>query len=252
MQHSLEAYFLTNLAVDTALMATVARANECTRLRRILLCGFLAASYAVLTRTVSERLTHPLIQLLLLAILAMLLCGDSDLRSWGVIALQMFGGTMMLGGIGSVLSENRALLPAALGAGLLLLGAMMSLHRRRLMTWEVTVLLSLRGRTINFRALIDTGNRLHEPISGLPVLIAEADLLHDFLQSLPVPFRSVAFGGLGGNGSVRCFHPDMILIRHGEQFVRAPDVWVALYPGQFPGASRALAPPSFAVIHGNA
>jgi len=225
MQHSMEAYFLTNLAVDTALMATVARANECTRIRRILLCGFLAASYAVLTRTVSERLTHPLIQLLLLAILAMLLCGDSDFPIWSSAALQLFGGTMMLGGIGSVLPENSALLPAGLGAGILFIGIMMSMNRRRLLSWEVTVLLSLHGRTVNFRALIDTGNRLHEPVSGLPVLIAEASLLQDFLHSLQVPFRSIAFGGLGGNGSVQCFRPDMVLIRRGDRLVRAPSIW---------------------------
>lgn len=156
----------------------------------------------------------------------------------------------MLGGIGSILPENRALIPAGLGAGVLLIGVMLSFHRRRLVTWEVTVLLSLRGRTASFRALIDTGNRLHEPISGLPVLIAENSLLQNFLQSLQIPFRSIAFGGLGGNGNVRCFRPDMVLIRRGDQFVRAPDVWVALYPGKFPGTSRALAPPSFAVIPG--
>lgn len=251
MQHSLEAYFLTNLAVDTALMATVARANECARLRRIILCGFLAASYALLTEAVSVRLKHPMIQLLLLSILGMILGGDCDVRCWGGMALQLFGGAMMLGGIGSIVSRNRALLPAALGAGILLIGAVLSLRSRKLVSWEVTVLLSLRGRTTSFRALIDTGNRLHEPISGLPVLIAEASLLQDLLQSLHVPFRSVAFGGLGGSGTVRCFRPDMVLIRRGDQLVRAPDVWVAVYPGKFPGSSRALAPPSFAVIPGS-
>ena len=250
MQHSLEAYFLINLVVDTALLATIARANECGRLRRILLCGILSASYAVLTECVSGRLRHPLIQFLLLVILSILLCGDADLYRWGSLSVQLFGGAMMLGSMGSFLSAHRPLMPIMLGTGIFFLGVMLNLHNRRMISWEVTVILSLCGRTVHFRALIDTGNRLHEPISGLPVLIAESSLLQDFLCALHIPFRSVAFGGVGGSGVVRCFRPDAVLIRRGDRLVRAPDVWVAVYPGKFPGASRALAPPAFAIIPG--
>lgn len=251
MLHSLEAYFLVNFAVDTALIAAVARANECMRLNRVILSGLLAASYALLTESVSARLAHPVIQVLLLSILGMILCADADARRWCSIAIQLLGGAMMLGGVGALLPAPERFPAALVGAGLVLVSAILNVRSHRMLSWEVTVLIGLKGRSVSFRALIDTGNRLHEPISGLPVLIAEAGLLSD----LPVdglPCRRVSFGALGGGGAVKCFHPDAVLIRRGDQFVRAPDVWIASYPGRIPGSTRALAPPSFAVIPGKA
>lgn len=254
MQNSMEVYFLINLAVDTALLAVVARANECFRLRRILLCGLLAASYAVLVRSLSARLAHPAVQILLLLILGMLLCGDPGALRWGSVSFQLFCGAMMLGGFGALFPGSGRGLTAAIGAGLLLIHLLLRVRRQRFISWEVTVLIALRGRTVHFRALIDTGNRLREPISGLPVLIAESSLLDglfsDGVRADQLSCRRVAFGALNGSGTVRCFHPDTVLIRRGDRLLRAPEVWVAIYPGKIPGVSRALAPPSFAIIPG--
>lgn len=249
MQHSLEAYFLVNLAADTALLALIARANECMRLRRILLSGLLAASYALLTQTVSARLEHPFVQLLLLAILSMILCRDGSVWQWSSIAIQLTGGAAMLGGFGLLLPSPEKLPAITIGSGLLLVGAVLSIRNRRMHSWEVMVTIALRGHSVSFRALIDTGNRLHEPISGASVLIAEATLL-DQLPTCGVPRRRVSFGGLGGSGAMDCFHPDAVLIHRGDSFIRAPEVWIAAYPGRIPGPTRALAPPSFAVIPG--
>ena len=119
-------------------------------------------------------------------------------------------------------------------------------------SWEVRVSLCFQGKSIRFPALIDTGNRLREPMSGLPVLIAEASLLDGLLggELAPGLTRQVAFGGLGGCGTVRCFHPDHVWICRGGQLIPAPEIWVAVYPGRIPGMQRALAPPSFAIIPG--
>lgn len=249
MQHSLEAYFFVNLAVDSALIAVVARANGCMRLRRVFIGSLLAASYALLTEEVSPRLSHPVIQLLLLAILGMILCRESDVRQWGSVSVQLLGGAMMLGGAGAMVSTPEKMPAAAIGAGLVMTIAILNIRNQRLTTWEVTVLIALKGCSVSFRALIDTGNRLHEPISGLPVLIAESGLL-DELPTDNVHCRRISFGVLGGGGAVECFRPDAVLIRRGDRFFRAPDVWVAAYPGRIPGSTRALAPPSFAVIPG--
>lgn len=252
MRQSLEAYFLINLAVDAALIAVIARANGCLKMRRVLLGGLIAAGYAALVKGVSLRLGHPVLQTLLLILLSMVVCGDAEPRRWGSIALELFCAAMMLGGIGALAMDSKRLLAMLLGAGLILLNALLSVRESRLASWEVTVCLTLRGKSVSFRALIDTGNRLREPISGLPVLIAESSLLGDLTNSaiMETVCRRVAFGALGGGGTVKCFHPDLVLIRRGEQLVRAPEVWVAIYPGKIPGASRALAPPSFAVIPG--
>lgn len=254
MRQSVEAYFLMNLTVDAALLAVIARANGCFRPRRALLGGLLCAAYALLVENVSGRLGHPVVQLLLIVPVALIVSGDHDWRKWGSVAFQLFCGAMMLGGLGTLMSRG-GVSPTAvvLGAGLLLLNMLLNVRASRIITWEVTVCLYFRGRNVSFRALIDTGNRLREPISGQPVLIAESSLLKELIHSAngdDFPGRRVAFGGLGGGGTVRCFRPDMVLIRRGDQLIRAPEVWVAVYPGKIPGTSRALAPPSFAVIPG--
>ncbi len=41
-----------------------------------------------------------------------------------------------------------------------------------------TVVVEKDGNRAEFRALLDTGNRLHDPISGRSVFVAEADVLH--------------------------------------------------------------------------
>jgi len=249
MRHSFELYFLVNFAIDAALLAVVARANECMKLRRVLLSSLLSATYALLTETVSARLAHPAIQLILLSILGLVLCGDPEPYRWIPLCLQLTGGAMLLGGVTALFPDPNQLPFAAIGAGLVLSTVIFGIRSRRILSWEVTVLISLQGRCVSFRALIDSGNRLREPISGLPVLIAESELLHEFpINTLPC--RQVAFGALSGSGSIKCFRPDAVLIRRGDSFLRAPDVWVAAYSGRIPGSTRALAPPSFAVIPG--
>ncbi|MFR6027787.1 MAG: sigma-E processing peptidase SpoIIGA, partial [Christensenellales bacterium] len=99
-----------------------------------------------------------------------------------------------------------------LSSALLALHILYAVRRKRMFTWEVRVSLCFQGKSIRFPALIDTGNRLREPMSGLPVLIAEASLLDGLLggELAPGLTRQVAFGGLGGCGTVRCFHPDHV------------------------------------------
>lgn len=254
MRQSVELYFLMNFAVDTALMAIVARANGCLRTKRTLLGGFLAASYALLVKMVSPRLAHPAIQIALAVPIGLIVCGDPSPRHWGPMLLQFLCGALMLGGIGLLSSARSQLtLMIWLSAGLFLLNGLLNARTRRVSSWEVNVCLQFRGQCVSFQALIDTGNRLREPISGLPVLIAESSLLQGLLRDekdRPVAYRRIAFGALGGGGTIQCFRPDSILIRRGDSLIPAPEVWVAVYPGKMPGASRALAPPSFALIPG--
>ncbi len=255
MTSSVEASFLVNFAVDAALIGVVARANGCFCMRRVALGALIGALYALAVSQISARLAHPAVQLALAAPVALIVSGDPDPRRWGAVAFQLLCGALLLGGAGMLLPESlRAAVPLALAAGLVAFNLLLSLRRKRLNGWEVTVFLSVQGRTAGFRALIDTGNRLREPVSGLPVLIAESALLKNLLVSdtgAP-PCRFIAYGALGGGGTVRCFHPDAVLIRRGDRLVRAPEVWVAVYPGRMPGPTRALAPPSFAIVHGNA
>jgi len=256
VQQSLEAYFLINFFVDTALIAIVARADGCLRIRRVLTGGLISAVYSAVVVTVSPRLAHPAVQCAMVILLGLIVSGNPEIHRWGTLSFHLICATLMLGGFGTLfLSRKVTGINTLIGAGLLLLHLFFRQHLERSAVWEVTVCLKFHGETAVFRALIDTGNRLHEPISGLPVLIAEQTLLKKMFtgdSARRTRYRCVAFGGLGGDGTIPCFRPDEIYIRRGEKLIPAPDVWVALYPGRIPGSNRALAPPSFAMIPGKA
>ena len=101
-------------------------------------------------------------------------------------------------------------------------------------------------------ALIDTGNRLREPLSGLPVLIVSAKRIAPLLPpqfdpsrarwTLPQGFRLVGYDSLGGGGEMAVFRPDELLISYGDSYVMGPDLWVGVYPQEMPGRVEALAP----------
>ena len=106
----------------------------------------------------------------------------------------------------------------------------------------------VRGsRSVELNALRDTGNRLREPLSGDPALIAaEADLLpllEPEVQSrllatagLPAPerltvlgagFRLLPYRTLEGGGLLLAFRPDQVFV----DGTLCPGLWAALSPG---------------------
>lgn len=106
------------------------------------------------------------------------------------------------------------------------------------------------GGTAEVSALVDSGNRLLEPFSGLPVLIVGSDSLNDVLgapllaEAAPLPsgFRVVCYRALGGGGQMRCFRPDAVRRFRRGRWIDAPAMWVGIYPGRIPGGAEALAP----------
>lgn len=134
--------------------------------------------------------------------------------------------------------------------GLPLLIFLLRRHRHENYRWNIEVYVEKDGLGASLPALIDTGNRLHEHASGLPVLIAEADSLPriaQYVQSLPHDQLCILpFGALGSTGEICCFRPDRLEITvPGRGHIPAPPCWVGIYPGRIPGSTRALAPPSF-------
>lgn len=96
-----------------------------------------------------------------------------------------------------------------------------------------------------FAALVDTGNLLREPLSALPVLIAdEAALGRRVYRMLAeqAGARTAAFRTVGGDGELICARPERIEVRIGERWRLAPDLWIGLYPGRLRGNVHALAP----------
>ena len=140
-------------------------------------------------------------------------------------------------------------LPAPLGA----LALLLLVRRRRNIRfrWNVELYVELDGAGDVFPALIDTGNRLRDHRSALPVLIVEASAVPNFAAAAdrldPSRARTLPFGVLGSSGELRCFRPDRVeILTDNLSAVPAPACLVAPFPGRIPGPTRALAPPEFA------
>ena len=88
-----------------------------------------------------------------------------------------------------------------------------------------------RGKTVTVDALKDTGNRLVEPFSGLPVAVCslsgvsplfseeerEALSLSSPQEGLLPGFRLVAYNSVGGSGLLPAFGPEKIVVCNGAQ-----------------------------------
>ena len=258
MAVSVEAYWLVNFAMDLLATAIIARSLGRVRWKRVALAAAVGASWAALAQLGALRFLGSLPALAALSLLmAAIAIPPDSLRSALVSGAALLGGGVFLGGVQlAALRLFRGAGAAAFFAGALLgAGALLAataLRKKRLVTWEVQVFLSAGGGEARFRALVDTGNRLREPFSGLPVLICERGVLADVLPAgydalppggAPPGFRQVGYGALGGGGRMNCFRPELCLVDYGNGYLKSPDLWVAVYPGKMPGGVRALAPP---------
>ena len=258
MAVSVEAYWLVNFAMDLLATAIIARSLGRVRWKRVALAAAVGASWAALAQLGALRFLSSLPALAALSLLmAAIAIPPDSLRTALVSGAALLGGGVFLGGVQlAALRLFRGAGAAAFFAGALLgAGALLAataLRKKRLVTWEVQVFLSAGGGEARFRALVDTGNRLREPFSGLPVLICERGVLADVLPvgydalppgGAPPGFRQVGYGALGGGGRMNCFRPELCLVDYGNGYLKSPDLWVAVYPGKMPGGVRALAPP---------
>lgn len=239
---SIELFLLANLAAEATLLGAVARAMGRFDGRRLLAASLLSAALSVpaaMQPTPCARLmTIPAAPLILLI-------GRASPAVHIKAALLLAGGAMLSGGL-SLLPPFAAHGPLGALCGMLggcLLSLMCAARSPIRGDWQVRLALTANGHTARFAALIDTGNRLREPLSGQPVLIAEAALLRRVLPE--TGWRELRYGAVGGGGRMACFKPARIEIERGGRRTRAPDVWVAVAPAPLPGEARALAPSEF-------
>lgn len=239
----IEGFLAINMAADFALLASVSRTMGLFSWKGVLMADAACAALAVLAGL--RPSLNPFVALASPAVAALIVTRRAAPRLWAVFALTLFGQALLCGGIARLLP-----LPPILAAPVCLVaGALLTLlvgigRPPASRDWLVPLCLSAGGRCARFPALIDTGNRLREPRSGLPVLIAEARLVRDILPE--TGYRTLGFGGLGGDGRMACFRPDAVWIGSGRRRRRGPEVWVAVSPTPLPGLCQALAPPEFA------
>lgn len=107
---------------------------------------------------------------------------------------------------------------------------------------------------VDFMALVDTGNSLHDPLSNAPVIVAEFNSIKDFLpkeirlifyenkendlsyiisnidQDFSKRIRMIPFESLGEhNGMLLGFRPDKVEISKEESVITIEDVIIGIY-----------------------
>ena len=121
-------------------------------------------------------------------------------------------------------------------------------RRSRGQARRLSLRLKIREREVTLLALEDTGNRLTEPMTGLPVAVIERAALREALGeeallSLEREGKALCFMSLGGGGAMACFYPERASYRRGGRWVRCGAFCAAIYPHMLAdGECRALLP----------
>lgn len=261
----LERYVLVNFTMNCIVIGVIARFRGRNRWGLTLFAAAFGALYAVAMQyPVFSQLRWWPSRLALSAALAAVAVRMDRPRDLIFNTLLLMGGAAFLSGAVTLASNILAgpsmeslLTGAVLGTiGML---AFLAVRARRMEKWEMMLKLIRGGRRVELTALVDTGNRLQEPLSGQPVVIAAENKLRSLLpenfqaaravECLPAGFRLVGYKSLSGSGKLVCFRPDELLVSTGDGWLSAPDVWVAVYPGKLPGHVYALAPPVLGRVH---
>ena len=183
-----ETVFLINFAFDALLLGMTGRLwGRPPGRKRLLTASAFGALWATLALAGVPGLDTGPARLLLPLLLSVLCWPDSLHRLpaltgtlWGLALLALGGGLLLI-------RENRQLHgPAAALAGFAVMGLVSSwtLVPARMRPFRRTVL--CRAGEVLFRARVDTGNLLTEPISGLPVMLAGEELARKLRRENPL------------------------------------------------------------------
>lgn len=97
-----------------------------------------------------------------------------------------------------------------------------------------TVSIEKNGASVTMEGLVDTGNRLTEPFSGLPVIITgkkTSEIICPeglFSEDIPPGIRLVPFRSVGGSGLMRAFRPDCVTVELCGRKKKTKNAWVAV------------------------
>ncbi len=119
------------------------------------------------------------------------------------------------------------------------------LRRRNLIRSRCRLVIYDRGRQVSIDAIVDTGNLLTEPFSGLPVIVTEAEALGDVLpegcdsfaggtvsgQSAPPSLRVIPYSGVGGGGMMLAFRPERITAALPGEQPRTAEAYIGILTG---------------------
>ncbi|MGN1202124.1 MAG: sigma-E processing peptidase SpoIIGA [Eubacterium sp.] len=116
----------------------------------------------------------------------------------------------------------KVLLFSALAAYLLALLAV-KIYNRTVGKNEIYSLTVFKdGKEIHMYAFADTGNKLKEPFSDYPVIVVDSSKI-SFEAERVIPFNSV-----GGEGVLKAFKPDRVIISTGKKSFETDKVYIAV------------------------
>lgn len=204
----IDVYFLVNGIFDFCVLLLVGRLQKCRQKLLRLLAGAAAGGlgaaiiliFSVLPLSLTAVLQFGLLPVLMLYISF----GASDKRSFFYRLLTFYGTAFLLGGILFSMCQEKEgsfkLLISAIVAVFVLWGLFPQLQKRNQeLQNEYEVAVSFGSGWVHGKALFDTGNRLREPFSGKPVVLAELEVLKEILpeelENMPgfrlIPYRAV-------------------------------------------------------------
>ena len=244
MKASAEGYLLLNFVMDFLVLALAFRGICFLRWKRLFLASVTGAAYSLLDA--AYRLPWWTDGIALMVMLAM--ANDrfgfqANLRAWANAFLTAF---LLKESAQIILSEENGFIPY--WAGIAMGGAasltLISANARRRTRISIAMRACHAGEKRRFTALVDTGNLLTEPLSALPVVIVDERALgkQSAERMFQNCFRTVGFGAVGGNGQMKVLRPERLEIYNGGKWVKAPEMWLGLYPGSMSGGVHALAP----------
>jgi stage II sporulation protein GA (sporulation sigma-E factor processing peptidase) len=187
-----DAFFALNLVVDLVLLAVAGLlAGQRLRPRRLLLAAALGAAYALAAPLGAPEVLYGAAGMLAAAA-AMLAVAYAPVPLRVLVRLLAFfyGAAALLGGLTALLAGRGGLggavpgwaLAAGLGGCLLAGGAAWDRWRPEARAeWRCDLEVTLGGRTVACRALVDTGNALRDPVTRRPAVLVEAAVLRGLL-----------------------------------------------------------------------
>lgn len=255
----LEPVFGLNFVVDVLTLIVAGRlAGERARVWRYIVASVLGGLYAAMMLLPFCQVlnTLPAKAALCLAMAALAWrprSWRSYLRCVGTLAAvtAVGGGAALAAGVlldgarplGGVLAlGHNALILCVFGMMAMAVLASGAVRRRGAAQGHYAVRAWCAGKAVRLTALLDTGNLLYEPLSGLPVLIVDASLGRQLLaggQVIEIPYRTVT-----GPDTMRAVLAERTMVRDGLHWHDAGTMYLAISASTLSGGAQALLPPA--------
>ena len=220
-----EAFLMINGWMDFLCLLLAARLGRSRfHAGKALISAGLGGVYGVLAWTAEGRFLRSVPMLLTVCLL---MCRIVFGKRCPRLFLLVFAAGWMLSGLSNFVMEKGgsswAVILIDSGAALAVLRLTQRIGDR---SGYFSVKLEYQGKTVEARAMRDTGNLLADAVSGLPVIVLPEKLARDFLppgvdlenlSTLPPGWRILRVKTAAGSKALMCFTPDQIVLRQGTR-----------------------------------